>query len=483
MCEVSRMDLFNAIALYCFSIIAGIFVLYDCVLLCLLTRAYRQDIAIARLSYQEAKMIPDSQLPIVTILLPLYREKLTLPYLIESISKIDYPKHKLDVRLLVEDNDRETTEAIKNLENKNKNIQLIKSNDNSAVYALKARHPLHTLTSQDETLINIDYITEGTRTKPNALNVGLRQSRGKIICVYDAEDRPDERQVRICIAYMMNHPDVACVQARLAYYNHNQSIMTKFFAIEYNLHYTVTLPTQFSFKNAILLGGTSNFFRLEALKAVGGWDSKNVTEDADLGIKMARKHYTVVPIDTTTYEEAPPKVYPWIKQRIRWNKGYLYTLIMHFRSPLKILNEIGLRSSIFLIHQLSSPIVSALTLPTLILFVCYWLSWFGIPLDPISKWTAMVFNSSPVLFYSSLLTLVFGPLYAILMSLDGLFRQEDDYTLSKVKYIPLILLYFLLQSVTSLIAIIELIVKPHSWHKTHHGFSIENKELPQLANT
>ena len=468
------MDLFNTVALYYFYVVMAIFVLYDCLLLFLFRRSYRQDTAPVRLSYQEAKIIPDSQLPVVTILLPMYREALMPPYLFQSMANIDYPKDKLDVRILIEDEDKETLESIKQLAILNENIQIVKSDDNSRIYTINVWNRI---------LIKIDYVTEGIRTKPNALNVGLRHAKGKIVCIYDAEDRPEEKQVRTCVAYIMKHPDVACVQARLAYYNDNQSMLTRLFAIEYNFQYFVSLPTYFSLNNIILLGGTSNFFRIEPLKLLGGWDPKNVTEDADLGIRMARNRHRIVPLDITTYEEAPPKLYPWLKQRIRWNKGYLYTLLVHFRNPLRIFKETGLKSSIFLFHQLSSPIVAALTLSNLILFALYWLNWFGMPLEPASNWITTIFNSNPLLFYTSLLTLVFGSLYSILMSLEGLFRQEDDYALSKVKYIPFILLYFLFQSVTSLISIVELIVRPHIWHKTPHGFFLQNKELSKLAST
>jgi cellulose synthase/poly-beta-1,6-N-acetylglucosamine synthase-like glycosyltransferase len=404
----------------------------------------------------------------------LYKEKLTIPYLINSIAKIDYPKDRLDVKLLIEQDDKETQGVIKDLAIKNKNIQVIKSSGSSIIYEMKAWNQI---------LINIDYVTEGPRTKPNALNTGLHHAKGEILCIYDAEDRPDEKQIRTIVAYMLKHPDIACVQARLAYYNHNQSMLTRLFAIEYNQQFLVSLPAYFSLNTAILLGGTSNFFRIEALKSLGGWDSTNVTEDADLGIKMARKNYSVVPMDVMTYEEAPPRIYPWLKQRIRWNKGYLYTLINHFRNPSKILKEIGPRSFLLTFHQLFFPVISALSLPGWILFAFYWLNWFGMPLEPISKWIMTIFDSSPLLFYSSLVTLGFGPVYGILMSVEGLFRQEDDYSLSKVKYIPLLLMYVLLQSVSSVIAIVELIARPHLWHKTPHGFSIQNEELSQLGST
>src|SRR3712207_6055770 len=212
------MDLSNSIALYCFSIIAGIFVLYDCVLLYLLKKSYRHEPAIAQLSYADAKKIPDSKLPIVTILLPLYREKLTIPYLIESIAKIDYPKEKLDVRLLVEHEDIETQDAINQFAIKKKNVRISKSNGSSLTYEMRVWNGI---------LLNIDYVSKGPKTKPNALNTGLRNAKGEILGIYDAEDRPDEKQIRTIVAYMLEHPDVVCVQARLAYYNDNQSMLTR----------------------------------------------------------------------------------------------------------------------------------------------------------------------------------------------------------------------------------------------------------------
>ena len=114
-------------------------------------------------------------------------------------------------------------------------------------------------------------------------------------------------------------------------------MITKLFSVEYILHFLLMLPSFYSMNKVILLGGTSNFFRTEVLKRLNGWKTDNVTEDADMGVRLSRMCYKVVPINTVTWEEAPPKIYPWIRQRIRWNKGYIYTFGVHFKNPLKLI--------------------------------------------------------------------------------------------------------------------------------------------------
>ena len=248
--------------------------------------------------------------------------------------------------------------------------------------------------------------------------------KASIITIYDAEDRPEPTQIRKVVVYMMDHPEVACVQARLAYYNPDQSLLTKFFAIEYIHHFVVSLPFLSSMKIILPLGGTSNFFHTEVLKSLNGWDPKNVTEDADLGIRLGRKGYTTVPINVTTWEEAPPRFYPWLKQRVRWNKGYLYTLIIHYRNPMKIIREIGWKSSIFTFHLLFYPIVSAISLQNWVFFGIYgWTGWLII--TAVSTWIHAIFYFIPIIFYTSLLTFAFGIIYSILFAIEGLFRQDD----------------------------------------------------------
>jgi len=225
-------------------------------------------------------------------------------------------------------------------------------------------------------------------------------------------------------------------------------------------------------QSVIPLGGTSNFFRIETLRDVRGWDPFNVTEDADLGIRLARIGYKVAPLNVITWEEAPPKVLPWMRQRIRWNKGFLYTLLAHFRHPRMLAKDIGLKSMFYLSLLLAYPLLSVMTLAGWALFAVYWINWIGVPLQPAATWINDAFNFSPALFYASLLCFIFGMMYSTFVALEGLFRQGDTYALRLVKYFLFTPVYMLLHGVSSAVAIVELALKPTHWHKTPHGFSV-----------
>lgn len=454
------MDFAIAVILYYFVIATALFTFHDAVLMFLLVRILRRVSNLAELSDIEASSVSDSTLPVISILLPVYKERRTLNYLIESLLRSNYPMHKLDIRLLVESDDIDTSRAI--------------MTHTQGVGYDPFGIPNKVMVGCGVT-IEIDYVHHvDVRTKPNALNTGLYRAKGSILAVYDADDRPDPNQLRKVAVYMLKHPEVACVQTRLAYYNSDQSILTKLFAIEYIQQFLVFLAEQYVMKNVIPLGGSSNFFRVEILRELKGWDPLNVTEDADLGLRMTRRGYATVPINSITWEEAPPKMYIWIRQRVRWNKGFLYTLFIHFRSPLNVIRDIGFKSAIFVFHILSYPIVSAISLIGWIFFVVYWLDWLGIfSFQPLAGWINAAFNYSPLLYLVSLGTFAFSIIYDLLVSLEGLFRQQDEYALIKLRYILITPIYHVLHNISSVIALIELIVYPHLWHKTPHGFSIE----------
>ncbi len=439
---------------------------YDLILLIILVRVFVKSSKIIEITDSESNVFPDYKLPIVTILLPLYKEKRTLQYLLESILQSNYPKSKLDIRFLIEHDDTETLRSILSLSDNWNRIEEIEFNKYGIPKKIKVL---------DKASIEIDYIFKGVRTKPNALNVGLKNAKGDMLIIYDAEDRPNPNEMRKMAKYMMENPEIACVQARLSYYNADQSLLTKLFTIEYIQHFLVMLPEYFSMKHIIPLGGTSNFFRVEVLRDLNGWDPMNVTEDADLGIRLARRGYLTVPMNVITWEEAPPGIYYWIRQRVRWNKGYLYTLVRLFRHPLQLMRDVGFKSTISIVHLLSYPIISIITLVGWVFFSLYWLDWFGIvAVQPLADWIHEAFESSPPLFYMSLLTLAFGVFYNTFVGLEGLFRQQDGYALGKVKYIFFTPLYLLLHGISAVIATVELVLKPNVWHKTPHGFSIKD---------
>lgn len=448
------------------------YVFTDILAFIVLARVFVKDPKIIEVTEREARAIPDHLLPIVTILLPVYKEHLTLPYLFKSIGKINYPKDKLDIRILIEPDDQSTLRSVLTLPRHARMINAIKYS--------KYGFP-KIISVWDNLQVHIEYIylhPKGARTKPNALNKGLAGARGSILTIYDAEDRPDPNQLRKAVVYLLKHPKVSCVQARLAYYNADQSLLTKFFSIEYVQHFLVLLPAYFAMKRVILLGGTSNYFRTEVIRTLEGWDVLNVSEDADLGIRLARKGHVVVPINSTTWEEAPPKLKPWIKQRARWNKGFIYSLYFHFKNPIKLTTDLGIGRTLFLFYILIAPIIFAVSIPGWILFGLFWVDWSGIPM-PIVPYMHEAFTGNAWLFYLSLFTFLFSFTYMPLISVEALMRHGDEYALKKVKYSFLMVFYIYLQIIPSTLAIYEFIKKPKTWHKTPHGFSIKPKEVTQ----
>nr|WP_233061363.1 glycosyltransferase [Parvularcula mediterranea] len=242
-----------------------------------------------------------AELPAITLLCPLYDEPLSVGNLVRSIAMIDYPRGLLEVILLIEEADDTTEQGIGSLPH----------------------------------FIRVEKVPKGlVQTKPNALNHGLLRCRGDIIGVYDAEDRPSSDQLlKIASAFDQGGERLGCVQARLNYYNRDDGIITRLFALEYALQFDWFLPGLARLGLPLPLGGTSNFIRREALEATNGWDAFNVTEDADLGMRLDAAGFRIGTVDSTTFEEATDTPGSWIKQRSRWLKGYLQTWVVHLREP------------------------------------------------------------------------------------------------------------------------------------------------------
>ena len=461
-----------SLVIFIYLSIGAVLFLFADVLLCyLFINVFIKNSKIIRVSDRQAYSIPDYRLPIITILLPLYREEITFPYLLKSIIQSHYPKDKLDIRFLLESDDHHTLKALTSLSHIAGQVDGVKYNPYGFPKIIKV---------WDGVEVNVDYVylhPRGARTKPNALNKGLTGAKGSIVTIFDAEDRPDPLQLRKMAVYMTKHPKVACLQARLAYYNPDQSVITKLFSIEYIQQFLLLLPSFHEMLSVILLGGTSNYFRVEVLRDLKGWDYANVTEDADLGIRLARLGYMVTPIDTITWEEAPPKIITWMKQRTRWNKGFLYTLIVHFKNPRQLIRQLGLVSATYLLYLLSSPVLFVYPIPGYILFAAFWIDWAGIPMQPLVGWLQEAVHFSGILFYVSLLTFFFGVFLVNIMAVEALFRQGDEYALKKIKYTFLSYIYVnLLQTIPATIAIFELVFKPRLWHKTPHGFSVKQHQ-------
>jgi glycosyltransferase XagB len=373
----------------------------------------------------------DKDLPVYTVLVPLFREAAVIGQLISSLAKIDYPRRKLDIKIILEEGDRPMHAAVHEL-----------------------RLPPH---------FDVIVVPRGQpQTKPKALNYAMRFARGSLLTIYDAEDMPDPQQLRAAAARFADAEDeLACLQATLDFYNPNQNWLTRQFAAEYAALFHVVLPGLAAYGLPLLLGGTSNHFRVSALNAVGAWDPYNVTEDADLGIRLARHGFKTDVLGNPTFEEANSQIGNWMKQRRRWLKGFLQTWLVHNRNPLRLVRETGLRGFIT-VQAMTIGIFASTLLHPLLLATTVWnfMPWQF--LQDVQTWQDTLISGL------SLAVLTAGFLSAIMSSAMGLRRagtKRYPFTLATIPF------YWLLVSVAAWLALWDFIVAPFHWHKTRHGLS------------
>ncbi len=380
--------------------------------------------------------LSDVDLPTYTVLCPLYREEKVIPHFLNAIETISWPKEKMEVILLLEEDDDKTLQAAKDFG----------------------------LASYVKLLVVPQSLP---KTKPKACNYGLGYSMGKYVVVYDAEDRPDPMQLKKAYLAFKNLPeDVICLQSKLNYYNPNQNLLTKLFTAEYSLWFDLVLPGLQSIATVIPLGGTSNHFKTSALKSLGGWDAFNVTEDCDLGARLFKKGFKTEIIDSTTYEEANSKFKGWIKQRSRWIKGYVQTYLVHMRDPIGFLRVKG-------IHALIFQLVIGMRMVFILINPILWIVTFSY----------FAFNSSVGAFIEALYP---APVYyvAVFSFVFGNFLHFYNYMIGLVKrgkwemvsYVFLIPFYWFSASIAAVVAFYQLITKPHFWEKTEHGLHLTRSE-------
>jgi cellulose synthase/poly-beta-1,6-N-acetylglucosamine synthase-like glycosyltransferase len=373
--------------------------------------------------------------PMYTVLCPLYREAAVVPQFVKAMQDLDYPTDRLQILFLTEQDDAETRDAIRAM-----NL------------------PAH---------FTILTVPDGQpRTKPRACNYGLLYAKGRYIVIYDAEDCPDPLQLKKAVLTFANHgPDVACVQAKLNFYNPDQNLLTRWFTAEYSLWFDLTLPGLQRAGFSLPLGGTSNHFRTELLRTLGAWDAFNVTEDCDLGLRLAHYNLKTIVLDSTTYEEANSQVKNWIRQRSRWVKGYMQTYLVYMRNPWRYFSSKHWDE--FLSLQL---IVGG---KTAVLFVnpLMWLLLLTyIALRPFVGEVYQTLFPMPVL-YMGTACLIFGNFFYAYTHLFGCVNR-GRYGL--VKWTLLIPLYWMLNSVAGFMALSQLIFKPHYWEKTQHGLHLQH---------
>ena len=401
-------------------------------------RSTRSDV-VEKISDEEARAFPEAELPFYTVMIPAYREAAIIQHLVENISRIDYPIDRLEVLLLVEEDDTETM------------TQLMQSDPGPqfCVIPVPAAEP---------------------RTKPKALNYGLTLARGDLVAVFDAEDEPDPLQLRrAAIAMSRLSSDTACVQAKLSYNNTGQNIITKWFTLEYAMWFTYFLPGLASMDAPIPLGGTSNHFRREALRSLGGWDPYNVTEDADLGIRMFREGFNVRVLESTTYEEANSDFVNWIKQRSRWFKGYLQTFFIHMRHPLELVDEMGWKGvAHFAIFVGGTPTLALLN-PIFWLLTILW--FIAHPHFLISVFPAPIY-------YLGLFAFAFGNFLLVYLTVLSSREVKNGQLILNALFIPI---YWLMMSMAAYKGLWQMVVTPAFWEKTMHG--LQSNDEPNVERS
>lgn len=383
----------------------------------------------------------DRDLPLYTVLVPVYREANVIGDLIENVAALEYPEEKLEVLVLLEADDEETIAA-----------------------ARAARPPA--------TVRLVVVPDAAPKTKPKACNVGLFLARGELLVIYDAEDRPEPDQLRKAVAAFREAGEkTVCVQARLRYWNAGTNLLTRMFGLEYGYWFGAMLPGLDRLGLPIPLGGTSNHFRVAALRELGGWDPHNVTEDADLGLRAAVEGYRVGVIDSATDEEACARLRPWIRQRTRWIKGYMQTAIVHTRRPVRLVRDVGIVDALGFLLLIAGTPLTFLLAPILWVGTASWYA-FGEPHMPLIN--------SGAFWMIALFDLIAGNVIMIAINMLAAVRDRGWGWAAFAVLNPL---YWILHSWASWRALIQLVRNPFYWEKTPHGLDVAEAGEPAPATT
>jgi cellulose synthase/poly-beta-1,6-N-acetylglucosamine synthase-like glycosyltransferase len=374
-----------------------------------------------------ARLLSDTELPVYSVLIPLRDEAHMVPLLYRAMSALAYPPEKLEIRFVVEARSERTVAAVRDL-------------------------------LGDPRFGLIEVPDAPPYTKPKALCYALSLIRGEYVVVYDAEDIPNSDQLRLAASTFAARPDLTCLQAELVVDNARENLLTALFTGEYAGQFGLMMPALARWGLAVPLGGTSNHFRLRDLRAIGGWDAFNVTEDADLGLRLARLRNRIAMLPSQTYEEQPITVGMWLRQRTRWMKGWMQTFIVHNQHPVLLAKDLGpkafLAFEIYVGSIILSPLLHTAFLGNLMLEMLLGGRLRFLPPFTLSRLEMVI--------------LVLGYGTSFLLAVAGLLRFGQRRLLIQQLVLPI---YWVLHSVATLRASYDLLTKPHFWDKTTHGLT------------
>ena len=343
-----------------------------------------------------------------------------ITFIINSISQLHYPTDRLDVRLVIEEDDNLTI----------KELAILQIPPHFQIIKVPPSIP---------------------RTKPKALNYAAQDIIGKYVVIFDAEDRPDRLQLMKALQHF-NKLDSSyiCLQAKLNYYNTNENILATMQSIEYAILFNYLLPGLANTGNFIPLGGTSCYFKTCTLRRIGFWDAFNVTEDLDLGIRIYLQGYKTAILNSTTLEEAVLTIFAWLQQRTRWIKGFMqsYIVFCHNRN----------RFNLSILQRLVIDIIVGIGIFNFIIPVYFFIT---------PEYNTLL----KITIYSSS---ILGILYLIGSAMVTIYQKELATRNRTIKNLQIILLfpfYFVLHTIASYLALFQLATAPFKWNKTLHGIS------------
>lgn len=400
------------------------------------TLAGRRADPLLRVKKGELETLLPDDLPVYTVLVPLKDEAKLVPTIVTNIAALAYPREKLDIKFVVEATDSPTLDALE---------------------ALGIGQVGTDLTPFDYTCEIIRVPPGSVSTKPRSCDYALNFARGSYVVIFDAEDRPEPDQLKKAVLAFLRAPlNTVCVQGKLTYFNADQNLLTRLFTLEYGFWFDFFLPGLQIAGSPVPLGGTSNHFSVTHLRRLGMWDPYNVTEDADLGLRIFRQGKRTVVMDSYTFEEANSRFGNWIRQRTRWQKGFLLTFLVHTAHPLTLIHEIGWRKFLW----------TSIVFGGNFFFPVFNLVLWGITL----LWLLNIWSIAvhPLIHSAALANLILGNGFYIITHLLPALKQKQY---RMVPYALLLPLYWLLISVASARAYIQFMSSPYNWEKTRHGLS------------
>ena len=405
-------------------------ILLPFVALVLLAPAVFRLVAVLSPPRDQPRMAPplrDAELPVYSVLIPLRDEAHMLPLLHRAMTALDYPPERLDIKFVVEGRSVSTVAAVRPL--------------------------------LEDPRFELVVVPEAPPfTKPKALDYALPLVRGQHVVVYDAEDIPNPDQLRLAAAAFAGRPGVDCLQAELLIDNARENLLTGLFAGEYAGQFGMVLPALTRWNLPVPLGGTSNHFRTSALREIGGWDAFNVTEDADLGVRLSRLRLRTAMLLSQTYEEAPVTLGVWMRQRTRWMKGWMQTFIVHNRRPVALWRDLGWKGFLAFEVYVGSMILSPLLHTA---FVA------GIITVVLAGQSSRLLLDTPLMIIEVLVLLIgYGSSFGL--AATGLMRLGQRRLLLHQALLPA---YWLLHAIATVRAGYELVTRPHFWAKTAHGLT------------